>query len=68
MTSCITGDRHRIVTKHNPKRPTLRMLLYLIEYVLIESRDLSLPDLERLLGAAALAIKDELGYDARSSL
>ena len=45
----------------------LRALRQLVEYAATESRELEMAGLERLLGAAALAIEAALREDARLS-
>jgi hypothetical protein len=48
------------VTEHISRRSRLRGLNQLLDYALAESKELGLAALDRLLGAAALAVSDEL--------
>ncbi len=49
------------------KASRLRALRQLVEYATTESREMEMAGLERLLGAAALAIEAALQEDARLS-
>ena len=46
--------------EHGWRASRLRALKQLLEYALAESKDLGLAHLDQLLGAAALAVSDEL--------
>jgi hypothetical protein len=46
--------------EHISRRSRLRALNRLLDYALAESKELGLAHLDRLLGAAALAVGDEL--------
>ena len=48
------------VTEHISRGSRLRALKRLLDYALAESKELGLAALDRLLGAAALAVSDEL--------
>jgi hypothetical protein len=46
--------------EHATRAARLRALNWLLEYAVAESEALGLPDLEKLLGAATLAVRDAL--------
>jgi hypothetical protein len=54
------------VTEHMSRARRLRALNRLLGYALMESKNLDLTDLDNLLGAAALAVSDELDVEGLS--
>jgi hypothetical protein len=48
-------------TGHVPRESRLRALSQLLEYLLEETKDLGVAELDKLLAAAAMAINDEVG-------
>jgi hypothetical protein len=48
------------VTEHISRGSRLRALNQLLDYALVETRDLALSHLDKLLGAATLAVSDEI--------
>jgi hypothetical protein len=53
-------ESEKQVMEHISRGSRLRALNRLLDYALAESNDLGLAHLDRLLGAAALAVSDEL--------